>query len=150
LDRVAIEASTDFMVDFNTPIRVETSEDLAADSSEESTSFQTSLERLNHALNQSQRDNLPKQLQRLQDTIDSIQKEQNKDRPLSQTEIAIVSRTNSMADEELMDQCMRLSQQDYDPTPSNVHRHHASATERDENRMSPIERLALFFQDYSE
>jgi hypothetical protein len=92
-------------------------------------------------LNQSQRDNLPKQLQRLQDTIESIQKEQNKDQPLSQTEIAIVSRTNSMADEELMDQCMRLSQQDYDPT---------GTTERDENRMSPVERLALFFQDYSE
>eukprot|EP00339_Tiarina_fusa_P005588 CAMPEP_0117047604 /NCGR_PEP_ID=MMETSP0472-20121206/32895_1 /TAXON_ID=693140 ORGANISM="Tiarina fusus, Strain LIS" /NCGR_SAMPLE_ID=MMETSP0472 /ASSEMBLY_ACC=CAM_ASM_000603 /LENGTH=278 /DNA_ID=CAMNT_0004760361 /DNA_START=153 /DNA_END=989 /DNA_ORIENTATION=- len=55
--------------------------------------FRASVQRLSELVNNPQWANLPKELQRLQDTIEVVQKEQS--RPLSQTEVAIVSRTNS-------------------------------------------------------
>eukprot|EP00980_Cylindrotheca_fusiformis_P023408 scaffold10472_cov126-Cylindrotheca_fusiformis.AAC.3 len=134
LDRVATEASKDFQVDSAKPeIVMEEGFETAS-----LASFQESLNRLDKVLQQSEWENLPKQLQRLQETIDSIQREQDKDRPLSQTEIAIVSRTNSMADEELLEQCARLSQNDYDPT---------NEEDMDDKQLSPVERLAFFLQD---
>ena len=59
-----------------------------------------SLETLSKLLQDSQWDELPKQLESLQNTIDVIQKESDPERPMSQIEAAIISRTNSEDDEE--------------------------------------------------
>eukprot|EP00934_Nitzschia_sp_Nitz4_P002041 Nitzschia sp. Nitz4//scaffold60_size111251//103745//104617//NITZ4_004165-RA/size111251-processed-gene-0.45-mRNA-1//-1//CDS//3329555618//2041//frame0 len=64
--------------------------------------LQTSLEALAALLQQSTwTEELPQQLQSLQQTMDVIQKDSSEDRVLSQTEMAIVSRTNTMDDEDL-------------------------------------------------
>lgn len=59
-----------------------------------------SLESLSKLLKDSQWEKLPQQLESLQNTIDVIQKESDKDRPLSQTEAAIISRSNSTDEED--------------------------------------------------
>ena len=66
---------------------------------EESKDFKESLEELSQLLNHSKWTQLPKQMKSLQDTIEVIQKES--ERPLSQTDIAIISRNNSSEEEGL-------------------------------------------------
>ena len=82
-----------------------------------------SLEKLKNTLNHSQWAKLPTQMKSLQDTIAVIQKEST--RPMSQTEVAIISRSNS--EEEGISSI--LTQEDQDLSASN--------------------RLARFFQQYS-
>jgi hypothetical protein len=66
---------------------------------EQREALHSSLGALSSLLKDSQWSELPQQLDSLQSTIDVIQKESDKDRPLSQIEAAIISRSNS-ADEE--------------------------------------------------
>lgn len=89
--------------------------------------LQQSLQALSALLQDSQWSELPKQLEDLQNTIDVVRKETDKDRPMSQTEAAIISRCNS--DDENNNWDMLLSQKD-----------------GDDSRMTPSDRFARFFE----
>ena len=67
---------------------------------EQREALQVSLGALSYLLKDSQWSELPQQLESLQSTIDVIQKESDKDRPMSQIEAAIISRCNSAEDQD--------------------------------------------------
>ena len=92
--------------------------------------LEESLQALSALLNDSQWSMLPEQLESLQSTIDVIHKNTDKSQPMSQTEVAIISRANS-ADEE-NDWEMVLSQE----SPSGSHG----------GLMTASDRLARFFE----
>jgi hypothetical protein len=89
-----------------------------------------SLQALSGLLNDSQWSKLPQQLESLQSTIDVIQKNTDKNREMSQTEAAIISRCNSA--EEDSDWDALLSSQD--------------STREGEILVSASDRLARFFE----
>jgi hypothetical protein len=85
--------------------------------------FRASLLRLSELVHNPKWATLPRELQKLQDTLEVVQKEQS--RPLSQTEVAIISRSNSSEDND--DLYGLLSQNE------------------DEEILSAEDRLAAFF-----
>lgn len=125
-ERVLEESSkgrTTTMVDPDVRVRV----DAPAMDKDTLASLTTSLASLSLLLQNSQWSQLPRQLENLQDTIDVVQKESNKDpRTMSQTEVAIVSRNNSTDENE--DNLHTLSQEDKD--------------------LSAPDRLVRFFQEF--
>jgi hypothetical protein len=138
LERVSLEACKDFSVQQSKGLRLESF--IEEETTISLTDLQTSLQNLTSALERHDNANNPTQQRRLQDTIETIQKDQNSN-TLSQTEAAIVSRTNSWTDEELKEEFQLLSQPD-----SFTGNTAATATV---TGLSPEDRLALFLNDYS-
>lgn len=95
---------------------------------EQQVALQASMGALSSLLTDSQWSSLPQQLESLQSTIDVIQKESDKDRPMSQVEAAIISRSNSAEDDTTTDWENILSQQESGVT------------------LTAAERLARFFE----
>jgi len=71
-----------------------------------------SLQSLSDLLGKSEWAEMPHQVSRLNDTMDVVNKEMDIDKPMSQTELAIVSRSNSAEDEQNENDIQRLSQGD--------------------------------------
>lgn len=94
--------------------------------------LEEALRDLSSLLNDSQWSKLPQQLESLQSTIEVIQKNTFKDRPMSQTEAAIISRSNS-ADEQDNDWEALLSQE-------------STSGGRGELLLTASDRLARFFE----
>lgn len=121
------------------PVIVSNEDNLASDLAS-TESFASSMEALSKLLRDSEWSKIPGQLESLQSTMEVIEKETDKDRPMSQTEVAIISRTNSTAmddeqDEDdgtsLLSRMMALSQ------PDSV---------LDQEPLSATDRLAQFFE----
>lgn len=132
LDRVAEEASKPFAKD-SSRVRIEPPS--AEAEAILPSALKTSLEDLDKMLNDSKLGDISKQSKQLHDTMEVVQKEIDKDRPMSQTEIAIISRTNSSVDEELQEEYVRLSQPE-------------QASNMGKEAITPSDRLAYFFQGF--
>ncbi len=92
-------------------------------------SLQESLQALSTLLQDPQWSELPQELLSLQNTIEVIQKETDKDRPMSQTEAAIISRCNSGDDDNDWEMILSQGNQDVDKP-----------------RMTASDRLAHYFE----
>ncbi|KAL3933225.1 MAG: hypothetical protein SGBAC_010487 [Bacillariaceae sp.] len=146
LDRVATTTETECQLEQPT-IRIEKSPDLD-DVDKHSVPMQSSLQNLNSALKDSTwQENLPLQVQKMQNTMKSIQDSENKtnhQQPMSQTESAILSQTNDRLDEALEKERQRLSQTCVTTTSSDpLEEENIGST-----NASPEDRLATFMQDY--
>ena len=78
---------------------------------EQREALRVSLGALSSLLKDSQWSELPQQLESLQSTIDVIQKDSDKDRPISQIEAAIISRSNSAEEQDITTDWDDLSSQ---------------------------------------
>lgn len=137
LDRVAKTTEKECQIT-EPEIQIEKSPDLDGD--QHSASMQASLQNLNNILKDSTwQENLPKQVERIQTTLKSIQDRKKTNQQLSQTESAILSQTNDRFDAELENERLRLSQTSVaDSNPVVL----------DGANVSPQDRLATFMQDY--
>lgn len=141
LERVAETAVEHFQFPQAAEEKIEIQCDFDDQEDSSAEKLQLSLQKLNQALEQTNKSSLQDQQHRLHETIETIRNDQNK--TLSQVESAIVSRTNSWADEDFKQEYQRLSQQDtFAPTTGNTH-----STAEESSSMSPQERLALFLND---
>lgn len=109
---------------------------LSEDSESSQQDLQVSLQALSELLQDSKWAQIPQEMERLQKTLQVVRKETSKDRPLSQTEVAIVSRTNS---------------EDHEDVTNHKHLWQSSTYSNEDattakNLLSAADRLAMHFE----